>query len=95
MRTSTAFGEIGYRVEDGDIGYAGDTHLSFQPQAAPSVAHIRATERGDAELSRIKSILTTTAKTTHSARQSTTPRRLNVTPDAYWAAISRAVRGFA
>ncbi|PYE27962.1 hypothetical protein C7410_101294 [Paraburkholderia silvatlantica] len=93
MRKSTAFGEIGYRVEDGDIGYAGDTHLSFKPQAAPSVAHIRATERGDAELSRIKSILTTT--TTRDARQSTTPRRLNVTPDAYWAAISRAVRGFA
>ncbi|WP_146242667.1 hypothetical protein [Paraburkholderia silvatlantica] len=80
-------------MEDGDIGYAGDTHLSFKPQAAPSVAHIRATERGDAELSRIKSILTTT--TTRDARQSTTPRRLNVTPDAYWAAISRAVRGFA
>ncbi|WP_156992193.1 hypothetical protein [Paraburkholderia oxyphila] len=82
-------------MEDGDIGYAGDTHLSFKPQAAPSVAHIRATERGDAELSLIKSILTTTAKATHGAVQSTTPRCLNVTPDAYWAAISRAVRGFA
>ncbi|WP_218001657.1 hypothetical protein [Paraburkholderia acidipaludis] len=94
MRTSTAFGEIGYRVEDGDIGYAGDTHLSFKAQAAPSVAHIRATARGDAELSRIKSILTT-AKATHGAGQSPTPRHMNVTPEAYWAAISRTVRGFA
>lgn len=94
MRYSTAFPEIGYRVEDGDIGYVGDTHLSFKLQAAPSVAHICATARGDAELSRIKSILTT-AKATHGAGQNTTPRRLSVTPDAYWAAISRTVRGFA
>ncbi|MDE1139779.1 hypothetical protein SB783_22175 [Paraburkholderia sp. SIMBA_009] len=94
MRSSTAFGEIGYRVDDGDIGYAGSTHLSFKPQTAPSVAHIRATARGDAELSRIKSILTTT-KATRSAGQSTTPRRVDVTPDAYWAAISRTVRGYA
>lgn len=94
MRMSTAFGEIGYRVDDGDIGYAGNTHLSFKPQTAPSVAHIRATARGDAELSRIKSILTTT-KATQRADQSAPTRRLDVTPDAYWAAISRTVRGYA
>ncbi|MBB3001464.1 hypothetical protein FHX57_003821 [Paraburkholderia tropica] len=94
MRTSTAFGEIGYRVDDGDIGYAGSTHLSFKPQTAPSVAHIRATARGDAELTRIKSILTTT-KATRSAGQSTTARRLNVTPEAYWAGVSRIGRGLA
>lgn len=94
MRKSIAFGEIGYRVEDGDIGYAGDTHLSFKPQSAPSVAHIRATVQGDAELSRIKAILTT-AKVKHGAAQSTATRSLNVTPDAYWAAISRVVRGYA
>jgi hypothetical protein len=94
MRSSTAFGEIGYRVEDGDIGYAGDTHLSFKQQIAPSVAHIRATACGDAELSRIKSILTTTGAARR-AGQSDAPRHLNVTPDAYWAAVSRAVRGFA
>lgn len=94
MRTSTAFGEIGCRVDDGDIGYAGNTHLSFKPQTAPSVAHIRATARGDAELSRIKSILTKT-KAAHGAGQSTTLRRLDVAPDAYWAGISRVVRGVA
>lgn len=94
MRTSAAFSEIGYRVEDGDIGYAGDTHLSFKPRAVPSAAHVRATERGDAALSTIKSILIS-AKATDGAGQSTTPRRLNVTPDAYWAAISRVVRGHA
>lgn len=94
MSASAAFSDIGYRIDDGDIGYTGDSHLSFKPQATPSVAHIRATARGDAELSRIKSILTE-AKATHGAEQSTPHRRLNVTPDAYWAAISRAVRGFA
>lgn len=94
MSASTAFADIGYRIEDGDIGYTGDSHLSFKPQTAPSVAHIRATARGDAELSRIKSILTTT-KAPRGAARSTTPRRLDVTPDAYWAAISRTVRGYA
>lgn len=93
MSASTAFSEIGYRVDDGDIGYAGDTHLSFKPRTVPSVAHVRATARGDAELSRIKSMLTS-AKPSSGAGQSTTPRRLNVTPDTYWAAISRLVRGF-
>ncbi|WP_321931500.1 hypothetical protein [Paraburkholderia guartelaensis] len=81
-------------VEDGDIGYAGDTHLSFRPQATPSVAHIHATARGDAELSRIKSILIE-RKAAHGTEQSRPPKRMSVTPDAYWAAISRAVRGFA
>lgn len=94
MSASTAFADIGYRIEDGDIGYAGNTHLSFKPQGAPSVAHIRATARGDAELSRIKSILTT-VKAARGAGHSTLPRRLDVAPDAYWAGISRVVRGFA
>ncbi|MFP6562350.1 hypothetical protein WJ542_29220 [Paraburkholderia sp. B3] len=94
MRASTAFGEVWSRVEDGDIGYAGDMHLSFKQHAAPSVAHIRATARGDAELARIKSILTTT-KAADEAGQSTASRGLRVTPDAYWAAISRVVRGYA
>lgn len=94
MRKATAFDEIAGHIEDGDIGYAGDSHLSFMPQPAPSVAHIRSTARGDAELSRIKSILTTATKPSVAA-PSIQPRHLNVTPDAYWAAISRTVRGFA
>jgi hypothetical protein len=94
MRKATAFDEIAARIEDGDIGYAGDSHLSFKPQSAPSVAHIRPTARGDAELSRIKSILTTATKS-NVAAPSIQSRHLNVTPDAYWAAISRTVRGFA
>ncbi|RAR53870.1 hypothetical protein C7401_12644 [Paraburkholderia unamae] len=92
MSALKAFSD-GYRVDDGDIGYAGDTHLSFKSRAVPSAAHVRATERGDVELSRIKSILTG-AKPSTGAGQSTTPRRLSVTPEAYWAAISRVVRGF-
>lgn len=57
MKASIAFDEIGYRVEDGDIGYAGDTHLSFAHRRVPSVAHIRVTPVGDAALERIYRVL--------------------------------------
>lgn len=84
----------GHHVEDGDIGYAGDTHRPFKPHQAPRVAYIRTTARGDAALSRIRSILAA-ANAARDAGKSPVPNPLNVTPDAYWAAISRAVRGFA
>ncbi|MBA9942150.1 hypothetical protein D7207_01630 [Burkholderia cepacia] len=47
MNGSAAFEDIGYRIEDGDMGYAGDTHQSFR---APRVARPggRATEVGSA-----------------------------------------------
>ncbi|MBR8254363.1 hypothetical protein [Burkholderia ambifaria] len=57
MSTSAAFAEIGYRVEDGDIGYAGTSHLSYVARRPPRVAHIRATPAGDAELARIRALL--------------------------------------
>ncbi|QDW54830.1 hypothetical protein [Burkholderia sp. KBS0801] len=57
MSTSAAFAEIGYRVEDGDIGYAGSSHLSYVARQVPRVAHIRATAAGDAELARIRALL--------------------------------------
>lgn len=88
---SRAFADIGYRIEDGDIGYVGNTHGSFAARPAPRVAHIRATARGDEALASIKTILT--GKAANGAGQSTTPRRVSVTPDAYWSAISRVVRG--
>lgn len=55
--TSAAFAEIGYRVEDGDLGYAGTTHASFVARHVPRVAHIRATAAGDAALARIRALL--------------------------------------
>lgn len=57
MSTSTPFAEIGYRVEDGDLGYAGSSHASFVSRRPPRVAHIRATPIGDAALERIYRVL--------------------------------------
>ncbi|KWH51819.1 hypothetical protein [Burkholderia cepacia] len=57
MTVSTAFAEIGYRVEDGDLGYAGSSHASFVARRPPRVAHIRATPTGDAALERIYRLL--------------------------------------
>jgi hypothetical protein len=48
MRASLAFSEIGYRIEDGDIGYTGNTHLSFAQRELPHAAHVRVTPTGSA-----------------------------------------------
>jgi hypothetical protein len=79
-------------IEDGDIGYAGEYHASFVRACLPKIGG-RATAAGDAALSSIKRILR--ERKTPAAEHSMTPRRLCVTPDAYWSAISRVVRGFA
>ncbi|AOJ83802.1 hypothetical protein WS86_24555 [Burkholderia savannae] len=57
MTTSPAFADIGYRVDDGDIGYAANSHASFVARRPPRVAHIRATAVGDAALERIYRML--------------------------------------
>ena len=44
---SAAFEDLGYHVEDGDIGYAGDTHKSFKPGRVPRTGG-RGTEMGSA-----------------------------------------------
>ncbi|UEP45628.1 MULTISPECIES: hypothetical protein [unclassified Burkholderia] len=44
-------------IEDGDIGYEGEYHASFVARRLPRVAHIRATAAGDAELARIRALL--------------------------------------
>jgi hypothetical protein len=41
MSTLKAF-SCGYRVDDGDIGYAGGTHLPFKPRAMPTFAVTKA-----------------------------------------------------
>ncbi|ONN91533.1 hypothetical protein A8D62_10105 [Burkholderia cenocepacia] len=61
MSTSTAFGDIGYRVED--VREGEDVHflpgsVGARPFGRPrSVAHIRATPTGDAALERIYRLL--------------------------------------
>lgn len=47
MSGSAAFEDIGYRVDDGDMGYAGDTHQSFRPRALPRIGG-RPSEMGSA-----------------------------------------------
>jgi hypothetical protein len=75
MTASTAFAEIGYRVEDGDIGYAGSSHASFVARSVPRVAHIRATPAGDAALARIRALL--------SKNRTDQPRRAPVRSASY------------
>jgi len=57
MRTSSAHAEQRYHIEDGDVGYAGDTHASFVVRQTQRVAHIRATPIGAAALDRIYRML--------------------------------------
>jgi len=57
MRASAVYSDIGYRVEDGDLGYLGDTHASFVARPIPTAAHVRATRAGDAALASIRRIL--------------------------------------
>ncbi|MBU9320387.1 hypothetical protein KTE24_06910 [Burkholderia gladioli] len=81
MAASTAFADIGYRVEDGDLGYLGASHSSFVSHRPPSVAHIRATPIGDAALERIYRVLNTSGRSRNAAGrnrpgQSTTPAGL-------------------
>jgi hypothetical protein len=94
----SVFSELGYR-EDGpeEVQHVPGSvttdayreRLSCRPS---SVAHIRATARGDEALARIKGILREQGR--NGLGQSTTPAR-SVSPDAYWSAVSRAVRGIA
>lgn len=92
MRHMNASAEIGYRVDDGDIGYVGDTHLSFTHKLVESVASVRSTPAGDAALAGVYRILRARVGA-HGAEQSTTPRRSGVTQEGYRAAIGRVVRG--
>ncbi|WP_246791775.1 hypothetical protein [Burkholderia perseverans] len=55
--SSRAFADIGYRVEDGDLGYLGASHASFVPRRPPAVLNVRATPLGDAALERIYRVL--------------------------------------
>ncbi|WP_157656996.1 hypothetical protein [Burkholderia ubonensis] len=90
MSSSAAFTEIGYRVEDGDIGYLGDTHLSFAERPAPSAAHIRTTPTGSAACAALVDLMHDRFPAAHASRA----ERQVVTPERYWAAISRVARGF-
>ena len=91
MSTSTTFSDIGYRLEDGDIGYLGDSHISFTPRPVPRVAHINPTATGSAACAALVDLVHHRFPVAHESRA----ERKAVTPDRYWAAISRVARGFA
>jgi hypothetical protein len=94
----SAFSELGYHdaapeeVEHVPGSVTTDAYRDVLARRPASVAHIRATAAGDAALDRIKGILRERGR--NGRGQSTTPAR-QVSPDAYWSAISRTVRGFA
>ncbi|WP_124551104.1 hypothetical protein [Burkholderia sp. Bp9015] len=90
MTASTAFSDLGYRLDDGDIGYLGDSHISFTARPTPSVAHINPTPTGSAACAALVDHLHHRFPAAHESRA----ERNAVTPDRYWAAICRIARGF-
>lgn len=87
----TAFSDLGYRLDDGDIGYLGDTHSSFTPKPTSRVSHIKPTQTGSTACAELVDLLHHRFPAAH---ESLTERNA-VTPERYWAAISRIGRGFA
>ncbi|RQS60389.1 hypothetical protein [Burkholderia sp. Bp8986] len=91
MATSTAFSDLGYRLDDGDIGYLGDSHISFTPRPTPRVSDIKPTSTGSAACAALVDLVHHRFPAAHESRS----ERNAVTPERYWAAISRIGRGFA
>ncbi|WLE59254.1 hypothetical protein GIY62_00665 [Burkholderia plantarii] len=89
--TSTAFQDIGYQVtvDDGDVGYLGDKHITFTPRPVPAVAGIKPTPTGHAACAALVSQLRERFPT-----RATRPARPAMTPEEYWGRISLAGRGF-
>lgn len=87
MTASAPFADIGYRVEDGDIGYAGETHASFRPS---SVARIGGcpTPRGSAVCRELLGQLRARFPQRRDAREIRA-----VQADAYQAAVGRVAGG--
>ena len=97
----SAFSDLGYHdaapeeVEHVPGSVTTDGYRDVLSRRPASVAHIRATAAGDAALDRIKGILRERQQGGRYGRgQSTTPAR-QVSPEAYWSAISSTVRGLA
>lgn len=78
MSEYDAFEEIGYRIEDGDIGYTGNAHLSFAFRALRSAALEcpRPTPVGEAALSTIKATLESAKAARRAARERRAVRSL-------------------
>ncbi|NBI45423.1 hypothetical protein [Burkholderia sp. ISTR5] len=87
MSASTAFADLGYHVDDGDLGYAGASHGSFVPRQIPSVADIRPTPAGDAASAALVQLLR--------GRFPSAPRQQDhaLSTGRYWSAINRIARG--
>lgn len=87
MSASHAFEEIGYRIEDGDIGYAGNSHASFVTRPVERTS--RATETGSAACRALVSFIATRfAKKVEGVRG-----QLGVSSAQYQAARRRIVAG--
>ncbi|MCA8115686.1 hypothetical protein [Burkholderia cepacia] len=85
MSGSAAFEDIGYRIEDGDVGYAGDTHQSFRARSLPRPGG-RATEVGSAICRQLVGQL----RARFQQRADRAEARA-VAPHAYQAAVARVI----
>ncbi|RKT99560.1 hypothetical protein C7H84_30250 [Burkholderia sp. Nafp2/4-1b] len=85
MSGSAAFEDIGYRIEDGDLGYAGDTHQSFRPARVPRPGG-RASEVGSALCRQLVGQLR--ARFPQRGERAASGA---IAPDAYQAAVARVI----
>lgn len=90
MTASSAFSDLGYRLDDGDIGYLGESHISFTPRPAPRVSHINPTPTGSAACAALVDLVHHRFPAAHQSN----PVHQNVTAGQYWDAICRVARGF-
>ncbi|KWF26603.1 hypothetical protein WT56_00310 [Burkholderia pseudomultivorans] len=87
MSGSAAFEDIGYCIEDGDRGYAGDTHQSFRPGRIPRTGG-RATEVGSAVCRQLVGQLRARFQQRGERAEAGT-----VAPHAYQAAVAYVMQG--
>ena len=87
MSGSAAFEDIGYCIDDGDTGYAGDTHQSFRPRAIPRIGG-RATAMGSAVCRELVGQLRARFQQCAEREEARA-----VAPHAYQAAVDYVMRG--
>ncbi|WP_321797105.1 hypothetical protein [Burkholderia sp. BCC1988] len=87
MSGSAAFEDLGYRIEDGDIGYVGASHASFVSKIPARISG-RATEMGSAICRELVGQLRARFQP-RGEREGTRP----IAPYAYQAAVAYVTQG--
>ncbi|CAN0621078.1 protein of unknown function [Burkholderia multivorans] len=87
MSGSAAFADLGYRIEDGDIGYDGKEHLSFRVRALPRIGGA-ATPTGSALCRELLDALRARFQRSNACAETRA-----VAPHAYQAAVASVMQG--